>query len=356
MHSTARLGTMFTRRRIRNAAALIGLTALASVTALPGGVASASTKASSSGAAVAAVDGEYGPMLVAGSGPYAGTALYSITSDYPGHIGCTTKLTKFLGGEGACTGAPGSPSAEWPAYLTTGAPVAGPGIKQSLLGEVNIKGLGEQVTYNGHPLYLFDQVPGLVTGENWDESTQPPWHGVWYLISPAGRFLPRTAMLSTATINGKSVLAAYMTVGGGSVLMPVYSFSGMNCKASCAHLFPPLISQGRPGTTGGASKGSYGSIKRPDGTWQVTYNGKPLYLYSNEALTIGANGVVAEGNGNGVKAPAPVHGHVQSRHTDGLKGSKPVGSLERAERKARCGRALERGSGQRRAGERVIRR
>ena len=258
---------------------------------------------------VAAVDGQYGPMLVVGSGPAAGTALYTITSDYPGHIGCTTKLTKFLGGTIACTGPVNKPTTEWPALLTTGAPVAGPGVTKSLLGEVMIKGLGEQVTYNGHPLYLFDQVPGLITGENWDESTQPPWHGVWYLVNTAGSFLPRTALLSTVTIKGESVLAAYMTVGGGSVLFPVYSYSGgSNCKSSSAHVFPPLISQGHPGTSGGATSGKLGSVERPDGTWQVTYDGKPLYLYSDEALTIGANGVVAEGNGNGVKAPAPYLG------------------------------------------------
>lgn len=305
MHSTARLGTMFRRRRIRNLGALIGLTAIASVTALPGGASASSKSTAPAGSVVAVVDGEYGPMLVAGSGPAAGTALYTITSDYRGHIGCTTKLTKFLGGTLACTGPLNKPTTEWPAYLTKGAPVAGPGVKKSLLGEVKIKGLGEQVTYNGHPLYLFDEVPGLITGENWFESTQPPWHGVWYLVDQAGAFLPRTALLSTTTIKGRSVLAAYMTVGDGTVLIPVYSYSGgSNCKSNCAHDFPPLISRGRTGTSGGAS-GKLGSVKRPDGTWQVTYNGKPLYLYSNEAFTIGPIGVVAEGNGNGVKAPAP---------------------------------------------------
>lgn len=307
MHSTARLGTMFGRRQIRNAAALVGLAALASVTALPGGIASAS--GSSSGTVVAAVHGQYGPMLVAGSGPGAGTALYSITSDYPGHIGCTTKLTRFLGGTLACTGPISQRTTEWPALLTNGAPVAGPGVNQSLLGEVSIKGLGEQVTYNGHPLYLFDSTPGLITGENWDESTQPPWHGVWYLINSAGSFLPPTALLSTVTIKGKSVLAAYKVVGGGSVLMPVYSYSaGRNCQMKCADVFPPLISRGHPGTRGGATSGKLGGIKLADGNWQVTYNGKPLYLYSDEALTIGPNGVVAEGNGNGAKAPAPSTG------------------------------------------------
>jgi len=47
------------------------------------------------------------------------------------------------------------------------------------------KGVGWQVTYAGHPLYLFDQQPGAVTGEGWFEPGLPPWHGIWWLMSPA---------------------------------------------------------------------------------------------------------------------------------------------------------------------------
>jgi len=43
--------------------------------------------------------------------------------------------------------------------FTKGKPVAGRGVKASLLGEVFRKGVGEQVTYAGHPLYLFDPAP-----------------------------------------------------------------------------------------------------------------------------------------------------------------------------------------------------
>jgi len=43
---------------------------------------------------------------------------------------------------------------------TSGAPVAGAGVSAKLLGTVKRPGIGEQVTYNGHPLYLFDNGPG----------------------------------------------------------------------------------------------------------------------------------------------------------------------------------------------------
>jgi predicted lipoprotein with Yx(FWY)xxD motif len=42
----------------------------------------------------------------------------------------------------------------WPPVTTTGKPVAGPGVKQSLLGTIKL-GRKTQVTYAGHPLYTY---------------------------------------------------------------------------------------------------------------------------------------------------------------------------------------------------------
>jgi hypothetical protein len=46
-----------------------------------------------------------------------------------------------------------------PAITTNGKPIAGPGVSRALLGRVYRKGVSWQVTYAGHPLYLFDQGP-----------------------------------------------------------------------------------------------------------------------------------------------------------------------------------------------------
>jgi predicted lipoprotein with Yx(FWY)xxD motif len=43
----------------------------------------------------------------------------------------------------------------WPLVTTKGKPIAGTGVKQSLLGTINVPGVGEQVTYNTHPLYTY---------------------------------------------------------------------------------------------------------------------------------------------------------------------------------------------------------
>ena len=46
---------------------------------------------------------------------------------------------------------------------------------------------------------------------------------------------------------------------------------------------------------------SVGTIKRADGTAQVTYKGKPLYLFAYEGIAPQGVGYAATGNGNGVK-------------------------------------------------------
>jgi len=68
----------------------------------------------------------------------------------------------------------------WPPLLTSGAPVAGPGVDASLLGTVSLFGGRTQVTYNGYPLYGFvgDPFPQMTWylgfsafGGNWDAVT-----------------------------------------------------------------------------------------------------------------------------------------------------------------------------------------
>jgi predicted lipoprotein with Yx(FWY)xxD motif len=51
------------------------------------------------------------------------------------------------------------------------------------------------------------------------------------------------------------------------------------CSGACAAFWPPLIAHGRPMARGGAKQALLGTIKRSNGTRQVTYAGHPLYLY-----------------------------------------------------------------------------
>ncbi len=50
----------------------------------------------------------------------------------------------------------------WPPVTSANKPIAGSGVKSSLLGTITIKGGARQVTYAGHPLYTYsgDSGPG----------------------------------------------------------------------------------------------------------------------------------------------------------------------------------------------------
>jgi predicted lipoprotein with Yx(FWY)xxD motif len=89
-------------------------------------------------------------------------------------------FTKDSRGKSACTGACAAP---WPPLLASGNPIVGSGANASMLGTITRSGSARQVTYNGHPLYLFakDQSPGDTNGEG-----VTAFGGSWFAISPAG--------------------------------------------------------------------------------------------------------------------------------------------------------------------------
>ena len=298
--------TIRTRRLLAAAVATIAATAIP----LFAGATSGASAASSANTVIGKGPGPFGPMLVVGSGQLAGESLYFITSDQPPHYGCTTAVFHLgRGGGESCTGTVNDQNAEWPALTTTGKPIAGGGISQKLLGTVHRAGIGTQITYAGHPLYLFDQGPGTVSGEGWFEPSLPPDHGLWYVVSPRGVARPWAGMLSTLPIGGKRVLGTPLFDGGGWHVFPVYSYSSDSasksaCQGACAAAWPPLLTAGSPGVEGAAQSRAVGTLTRPDGTLQVTYHGKPLYLFANEGIAKDPNdgNYHATGTGNGIKA------------------------------------------------------
>ena len=264
----------------------------------------------------------YGPVLVVGgTGPLAGAPLYMISSDAGGNFGCTTALASTFEGPITCTGPEsdfinGVASDEWPALTTTGNPVAGPGVYRWLLSTVYRPGIGRQVLYDGHPLYLFDPPsnPFVPFGEGFFETVAPlpPWHGEWDLLSaPWGLPDAGTATIETETLpNGRKAVAAemYPTAVPGGAAITAYTFSrdsqwDIDCLNACAVTWIPVLSNGRPNVAGGINARDVGLVIRPDGTHQVTYDGKPLYLYSAEQAIFPTprapqtTGTVGNGNG-----------------------------------------------------------
>jgi predicted lipoprotein with Yx(FWY)xxD motif len=55
------------------------------------------------------------------------------------------------------------------------------------------------------------------------------------------------------------------------------------CTGNCLEAWPPLLTTGGPVAGGGVQAALLGSFARSDGGMQVTYDGKPLYTYSQDA-------------------------------------------------------------------------
>jgi predicted lipoprotein with Yx(FWY)xxD motif len=100
----------------------------------------------------------------------AGLTLYIFRKDShsPGHS------------KSACYGACAS---VWRPLLTSGKPVAGPGLEKSLLGTTKRTDGKLQVTYKGYPLYHYtdDKKPGQTEGEG-----SKAFGAGWYALTPKG--------------------------------------------------------------------------------------------------------------------------------------------------------------------------
>jgi predicted lipoprotein with Yx(FWY)xxD motif len=74
----------------------------------------------------------------------------------------------------------------WPLVKTSGPPIAGAGVKRSLLGTITLGHGVKQVTYAGHPLY---QYSGDGSRGATDYVGAREFGGSWYAITPAGKLI-----------------------------------------------------------------------------------------------------------------------------------------------------------------------
>lgn len=106
---------------------------------------------------------------------------------------------------------------------------------------------------------------------------------------------------ATATPVGFATSVKYTQIGTAKVLtngggFALYWFAPdtstqSKCYGACAHYWPPL--KGPVHEKG--IMGSFGTIKRKDGTAQATYDGRPLYTYLGDTAP-------GEATGNGIKS------------------------------------------------------
>jgi predicted lipoprotein with Yx(FWY)xxD motif len=157
-------------------AAVIPLTALAVAACGSGGAATASpppsktataapkaATAATKAATVRVANSRLGRILV----DSRGRTLYLFKAD--------------VGAKSACLGACAT---AWPPLRSGGKPAVRSGARAALVGTTKRSDGARQVTYNGHPLYLFikDHKPGDVTGEG-----VSAFGAAWFAVSPAGK-------------------------------------------------------------------------------------------------------------------------------------------------------------------------
>jgi predicted lipoprotein with Yx(FWY)xxD motif len=126
-----------------------------------------------------------------------------------------------------------------------------------------------------------------------------------------------TAAKAAATSSAYSHAAATTPAAGGVVVtvkqgkpgtilaagtnkMTVYLFEGdkgqaSTCTGACASAWPPVTTAAAATATGAANAAMLGTITRSDGTKQVTYNGHPLYFFTQDKDS-------GDAYGQGVKA------------------------------------------------------
>ena len=87
---------------------------------------------------------------------------------------------KDTGTQSTCSGACAT---SWPPVRVSGKPKAGSGVNASMLGTTPRSDGKPQVTFNGHPLYLFegDSSAGDTSGQ-----AVNAFGAAWYVVSPAG--------------------------------------------------------------------------------------------------------------------------------------------------------------------------
>ena len=131
-------------------------------TASPPPAASKATTTPTKTATVRVANSRLGPILV----------------DATGHT-----LYLFKGDSGTKSACSGACAVAWPPLRTGAAPAVGSGASAALLGRISRSDGARQVTYNGHPLYLFvkDQKPGDVNGQG-----VTAFGAAWFAVSAAG--------------------------------------------------------------------------------------------------------------------------------------------------------------------------
>jgi predicted lipoprotein with Yx(FWY)xxD motif len=106
-------------------------------------------------------------------------------------------------------------------------------------------------------------------------------------VSVGVAYASPSAGTATVKVSSESALGTKILVSAKGLTL--YHFvpetkGAIKCTGSCAAEWPPLVvaSGAKPVAGPGLSAAKLGTIKRPDGKLQVTYNGLALYRYGDD--------------------------------------------------------------------------
>jgi predicted lipoprotein with Yx(FWY)xxD motif len=112
------------------------------------------------------------------------------------------------------------------------------------------------------------------------------------VVSAVAVVLLAVAAIASATPTAGSTTVSTARTGLGQVIADgtgrtAYLFgkdthSRSACSGICATYWPPLLTNGKSIAVKGAKTSLLGSIRRADGSRQVTYAGHPLYFFSGD--------------------------------------------------------------------------
>jgi predicted lipoprotein with Yx(FWY)xxD motif len=203
----------------------------------------------------------------------------------------------------------GDCAAAWPPLLATGS-VDVQGVDAKLIGTVMRADGTQQITVNSWPVYTYakDTVAGEAKGQGVG--------GTWNAVTPSGGKATATTAEAPTAINTTNIpgLDTVLTDQNG---MTLYLYtkdskkpSKSTCDGACAAAWPPLTVQGNGAVQiNGIDPKLVGTVKRADGTEQVTIGGWPAYRYAKDTAPGQANGHAVGGvwfefESNGCKVAA----------------------------------------------------
>jgi len=197
-----------------------------------------------------------------------GMALYTSDKDQKGVSNCSD----------AC-------ALTWPPLIAFG-PSYGPRELSGVFDVMTRADTKKQITWNGMPLYTYsgDTKPGETKGNG-------VAGGAWHFVPAAGSGAGPAIISASAAAAAPTTVQVMTDAKLGKILldprgMTLYTYGQdqkgvSNCSDACALTWPPLIAFGSSFGPPGVS-GALDVISRTDGKKQITWNGTPLYTYSQD--------------------------------------------------------------------------